>query len=387
MIPLVEQSTRTPVEEDSYYAVGMTGSMAVLEALPTPVLAATRDWTVFHVNTAWEALTGWKRSEVLGTRLHNWVQPVDGVRLQQLTKPPGGAESKLGSRWDLGLRLKGGGWAWVDLAVQWKTGENFGDAEGCFLCVLTDISTRRRHEERLRQALETERGLVQRTNEFVAMVSHELRLPVTNIGYAAELLSSTSTQPQTDRQQRYLKSILEHVRRLNRLADQLGVSGKIESGHWRFVPEILDLRNLCQTVACVVEAAGLTPSRIRLELPEKPVWSQGDPQLLELALSNLLSNALKYSPADTEVRIDLVASKAFVVIRVSDRGVGIRAEDVVRLFQPFQRGSNVGATKGNGLGLVICRTCLELHGGTLEWNRGHAGGTEFTIKLPTSASA
>ena len=118
MIPLVEQSTQTPLEDDTGYAMGMTGSMAVIEALPTPVLPAPRDWTVLHVNAAWEALTGWKRSEVLSTRLHNWVQPVDGVRLQQLTKPAGGAESKLGSRWDLGLRLKGG---WVGVG-------GFGDS-------------------------------------------------------------------------------------------------------------------------------------------------------------------------------------------------------------------------------------------------------------------
>ncbi len=386
MNTLIEHSTRTPLEDAPCEEVAMTGPMAVLEVLPTPILAATRDWTLLHVNAAWEALTGWKRSEVLGTRLHNWVQPVDEVRLQGLSNCPGGVESRLGSRWDVGLRLKGGGWSWVDLAVQWKPGEDFGE-EGRFLCVLTDVGSRRRHEERLRQALETERRLVQRTNQFVAMVSHELRLPVANIGYAAELLSSTATQPQPERQQRYLKSILDHVKRLNRLADQLAVSGQIESGHWRFAPEILDLRDLCQTVARGVEAEGLTTSRIRLELPETPVWSQGDPQLLELALSNLVSNALKYSPADAKVRIVLSTTQATPEIRVCDQGVGIRTEDALRLFQPFQRGSNVGGTKGNGLGLVICRTCLDLHGGALEWNRGHTGGTEFSIKLPPSASA
>lgn len=354
--------------------------VSLLNALPLPALCATREWKVLSVNSAWEELTGWNRESLVGTRFHDWVQPVDGVRLDRFSATFEDSKRRSGPRWDIAVRRKEGGWIWVDLALRWRSGD--GSSEPHFLCILTDVSDYHRSNDQLRHALEREREAHRKTNEFVAMISHELKLPVTNIGYAVELLCDSADRLGVEKRQRYLHLIQDNTVRLNRLADQLMLSGQIESGHWRMNPVDSELCQLCASVIAEFDPLDGQTSRIRFLAPESEIWAKIDPLLLRVSLANLVSNALKYSPVDTEVTVRLHLSSPQVDIEVSDQGIGIRAEDASRQFSPFQRGSNVGTVKGNGMGLAITRACVGLHGGTLEWNRGLSGGSCFTIRLP-----
>ena len=151
------------------------------QTFPLPAFKATIAWRLLEVNQAWEVLTGSTRSQAVGSSLFEWVQPVDIVRLQRFSEKPVLAESRNAPRWDVALK-RGTGWAWVDLAARWNPGLPGQDAH--FVCVLTDVTARRLQEEQLRTALERERRLHQNMSSFVAMVSHELRLPLANIGYA-----------------------------------------------------------------------------------------------------------------------------------------------------------------------------------------------------------
>ena len=102
-------------------------------------------------------------------------------------------------------------------------------------------------------------------------------------------------------------------------------------------------------------------------------------------ISNLISNALKYSPPEQTVQVDLLQNDAQVVLQVTDRGIGIPAADLPRLFEPFHRAANVGVISGTGLGLSITKQAVDLHSGTITVTSQVEVGTTFTISLPKVA--
>jgi signal transduction histidine kinase len=107
-----------------------------------------------------------------------------------------------------------------------------------------------------------------------------------------------------------------------------------------------------------------------------------DRKLLRRALTNLLTNAIKYSPNNSTVRFTLARDQDTAVITVSDQGIGIPPEDLPRLFEPFHRASNVDTIPGTGLGLPVTRQMIELHRGTIDCHSVLGQGTTFTIRLP-----
>jgi signal transduction histidine kinase len=104
-------------------------------------------------------------------------------------------------------------------------------------------------------------------------------------------------------------------------------------------------------------------------------------------IDNLVSNALKYSPADKSIWIDLSRDDARMVLRVQDEGIGIPDEDLKHLFEPFHRASNVGTISGTGLGLSITKHAVDLHGGTIVPESQPGVGTTFTVTLPVRAAS
>ncbi len=349
------------------------------ELLPLPAFRATASWRLVAVNRAWEVLTETSRSQAVGSSLFEWVQPVDIVRLQRLGEKPGLVESKSAPRWDMALK-RGAGWVWVDLAAVWRPGDD--GQESHFFCVLTDVTARRRQEEQVRSAFERERRLHQNMSAFVAMVSHELRLPLANIGYATELLQTTAENLSPERRLRYQRVIADNAARMARLADQLILSGQVESGSWQCSPESTDLRELCEAVIREFERDDSAKTRLRLIASPGDWLASVDPLLLRVSIGNLISNALKYSGIDSPVEIELTRGESGFALSVRDTGIGIPSVDHGRLLRPFQRGSNVGSIKGNGMGLAISRTCIELQGGRLQWNSSEGDGSTFTLRVP-----
>jgi signal transduction histidine kinase len=109
-----------------------------------------------------------------------------------------------------------------------------------------------------------------------------------------------------------------------------------------------------------------------------------DRKLLRRAVTNLLTNAIKYSPAGSPVDVELACADGQAVIRVSDRGIGIPEDDLRRLFEPFHRAANVGKIQGTGLGLAIARQAVELHSGTINVESQLGRGTTFILTLPAA---
>ena len=231
-------------------------------------------------------------------------------------------------------------------------------------------------------ALDRERALGEMKSNFVTLVSHEFRTPLGVIMSATDVLSRYFDRLPPEKRGRHLAMISNSTRNLASLIDEVLLLGRVEEGQTGYAPVPLDLDKHCRALADELRSAtgGLCPIHYRMD----PTLdgAVGDETLLRHILTNLLSNACKYSePGNT---VDLTVSRdggsARFVIR--DRGIGIPEADQPRLFTSFIRGSNVGNRPGTGLGLVVVQRCVRLHGGTLSLHSAPGTGTTVTVCLP-----
>jgi PAS domain S-box-containing protein len=250
--------------------------------------------------------------------------------------------------------------------------------------VVTDITTRKRAEVELWRALEHERELSHLKNNFVSMVSHEFRTPLGIIQSSAEILADYLDQLSADDRREHLGSITRHTQRMGALMEEVLVLGRLDAGKMDFQPAALDLPGFCRRLTDEVLAATDRQCPIQLTVAESAATpgTRADERLLRHIFTNLLSNAVKYSARGQQVEFVVDRDGREAVCEVRDHGIGIPEADQPRLFQAFYRGQNVDQRPGSGLGLVIVKRCLELHGGSihLESKTGH--GTRATVRLP-----
>jgi len=166
------------------------------------------------------------------------------------------------------------------------------------------------------------------------------------------------------------------------MLDQVMLVGRAESDGIEFRPEPHAPEELAAKIAREVEYAHGRPNRIRFSHRGSGGPRMLDPILLSHALGNLLGNALKYSPPSTEVRFELEAAPRSLTLLVADQGIGIPEADQARVFESFHRGRNVGTVEGTGLGLTIVKQCIEIHGGTVDFESDPARGSTFIVCLP-----
>ncbi|MEP6474988.1 MAG: ATP-binding protein, partial [Gemmatimonadota bacterium] len=201
--------------------------------------------------------------------------------------------------------------------------------------------------------------------DFVANVSHELKTPLTSIAGYAETLVGDTPDPATTR--KFLEVILGNARRMHRLVDDLLDLSRIESGGWVPEPEAVDLPDTAAEVfesfAERARAAGVT---LAVEVTPGATTLTADPQSIRQIITNLVDNALRYTPPGGRVTVAAHRDGHDLVLEVSDTGSGIPAEHLPRLFERFYRvdPSRSRAEGGTGLGLAIVKHLVEAHGGT-----------------------
>lgn len=230
----------------------------------------------------------------------------------------------------------------------------------------------------------------QARTEFVAAVSHELRTPMTSISGYVELLQDGDAGGLTADQAKFLDAIRRNSDRLKILANDLLTLSSLESGTFTHAPTDVDLGIVVSEVrsalAPVIDARRL---EVTFEVPPDPVVVHGDVHDLESLVSNLVSNALKFTEDGGWVRCTLrvVAGAAHLV--VSDSGLGIPEAEQRDLFKRFFRSSTAQehAIQGSGLGLTIVDSIVHRHGGDISVVSGHLAGTTFTVELPLAEPA
>jgi PAS domain S-box-containing protein len=248
--------------------------------------------------------------------------------------------------------------------------------------VLNDISERKKAEEELLRSLAREKQLGQLKSDFVSTVSHEFRTPLGVIMSSAEILDSYFDQLAEPERRDHLRSIQKNTRRMAGLMEEVLVLSKVEAGKMEFKPGPIDLPAFCRRLSDEVLSATDHKCPIVFKPASVPPEANSDDRLLRHIFTNLLTNAVKYSPAGSAVDFEIDRDFRDAVCRIRDRGIGIPEADRERLFNAFHRGLNVGNTPGTGLGLTIVKRCVELHRGTIKVESAVGEGTTMTVRLP-----
>jgi signal transduction histidine kinase len=238
----------------------------------------------------------------------------------------------------------------------------------------------------LNRASEEMRIREQQREDYIGIVSHDLRNPLAVVHAQAQLLLRSQQQAGIDGTQRSsAESILASARRMNGMIQNLVDSARLEAGQVQLSLQPVHLRPLIIDLL-ERQAETIDIGRIRLEVPEGLPPVLADPDLLERILLNLLTNALKYSTPGTEVTVSAAERDGEVVTSVTDRGPGITPENLARLFQRYYRPADAPARReGLGLGLYITRMLVEAHGGHI-WAESEVGvGSTFSFTLPIAA--
>jgi PAS domain S-box-containing protein len=251
-----------------------------------------------------------------------------------------------------------------------------------FQAVFHDITQRKQAEAELLKTLAREKELGQLRSNFVSMVSHEFRTPLGIIQSSAEILEDYLDQLEPHERKDHLRSIHKNTRRMASLMEEVLLIGSIEAGKLEYRPARLEPRDLIRRLVEDVQSATDHRCPIELALHGVPDEADGDARLLRHIFTNLLTNAVKYSERGAPVRFELVCEAAEVVAVIRDRGIGILPADQEWLFSAFHRGGNVGDRPGTGLGLVIVKRCVDLHGGTIKIESNPSEGTTVTVRLP-----
>ncbi|MCA0447078.1 MAG: hybrid sensor histidine kinase/response regulator [Bacteroidetes bacterium] len=233
----------------------------------------------------------------------------------------------------------------------------------------------------LDEALKHEKELNRLKTGLVGMASHELRRPLTVISLYSRSLFPKENGNAPEQNEGYTK-IQKSIRQMTQLLDDILLATQSEMGKLTFEPEVVNLGELCSKIVQESELIDDSAHSLHFTVKNNAENALVDPRLIQRIISNLLSNAVKYSPHGSNIWFDLNTQVAQATFIVKDEGIGISPEDQQKLFENFQRGSNVGKTPGTGLGLTIVKQCVELHNGTMMFSSELGKGTTFEVSLP-----
>ncbi|HVD50913.1 MAG TPA: PAS domain-containing sensor histidine kinase [Candidatus Udaeobacter sp.] len=235
------------------------------------------------------------------------------------------------------------------------------------------------------QQYETKEALRIR-DEFISVAAHELRTPLTTMFARLELVQRRLARNELDPAivLRDLTLVRQAADRLKVLIDRLLDISRIRSGQLQVERSSIDIAPMIESVALMISETSARQITVLAPDPPESYRMDVDGMRIEEVVVNLIDNAVKYSPKDTPVDVELRSTPDAIRIAVRDRGPGIEIADRTRIFEPFHRSSSSGVP-GVGLGLHIAKQIVELHGGTLNVETPADGGSRFVVTIPRNA--
>ncbi len=353
---------------------------ALLDHAPVGVAHNSLDGRFEYVNRSFCKLVGYSAEELYTMRWQDLTHPEDVPRDQELASQV--IEGKLDD-YTVEKRYirKDGGVVWVNLFGNFVADDSGRAVQG--VAIVIDITERIDAHRMLRESETRFREANERKDEFLAMLSHELRNPAAAIGNAAQALSRL-----VDREkERSLIGIVERqIGHLGHLLDDLLDVSRITQGRIEINRERLTLQS-CVDIAVETTQPLLQQKkhRLTLSMSPEPLWVNADKVRLAQCIANLLTNAAKYTEAGGEIEVRTLAEGGCASVAITDNGIGMPPELIPRVFELFVQGERTldRSQGGLGIGLALCRMLTEMQGGTVTGSSPGIGqGSTFTLRLP-----
>ena len=354
-----------------------------LASIADAVITTDSDGSVISLNPVAERLTGWSSVEAAGLPLKQVFRTVEETTNRSADRPLARVVQ------EAGVVLTDDHMLFIARDGQVRSVEQnaapIKDDQGKIMgvvIVIRDITERRRAEEALRDA-------DRRKEEFLAVLSHELRNPLAPIQAALDLLRQAEmSRAESDRE---LSVVARQVRHLTRLVDDLLDVSRINRGRIELhtEPVVLD-KALAEVIEAVKPLIDQRQLELRIAMPTESIWLEADPTRLEQILLNLLTNAVKYTNVGGRIELTAERDGDEVMVRVRDTGIGISVAMLPRIFDLFVQGDGRAdrSRGGLGIGLSLVKTLVEQHGGSITaHSQGPGMGSEFVVRLPVQSVA
>jgi two-component system, chemotaxis family, CheB/CheR fusion protein len=356
---------------------------AIVEWSDDAIMAIDLEGTITSWNRGAERRYGYSAREAIGQNSSILMAPDTHAQLAEDLQRIASGEAVHHAA-SLSRRKDG---TYVDVSVMLSPIFNRSRIVGAAV-IARDISQLTETQRALEEEQRKVKGLLQRREEFLAMLSHELRNPLTAVLSATTALEEDDSPPRVARCRTVIKRQATHMKRL--LDDLLDVS-RITTDKFTIQREELDLR---ESIATAIEATAplFSERRTRLDkdVPDRPLPVHGDSRRLTQVVGNLLANAAIYSPPDSVVSLSARIHDGALVIKVRDHGEGIAPEMRTKIFDLFvQSEQKLDRSRGGlGVGLSLARTIVELHDGSIDVHSDGLGkGSEFEVRLPAGVPA
>lgn len=343
----------------------------LVEQMQEGAVVLTGHGDILYANSRFAALVGEPLESVVGSRIDRFVNPPDRDDFDALL---GGGSG----RCRCCLIGSGSGAFEVNLSLT-RTTSAHGDRLNLIVTDLSALMEANNMRERAERQNRTK-------DEFLVMLAHELRSPLAAISTAVTLLESAHAAGESAPHAHDV--ISRQVNRISLLINDLLDVERVVSGKIRLDRRPLDMADAVRHA--VETAAGDSESDRRLEITTEPLWVDGDPLRIEQVLTNIVTNALKYTPPGGRIRVSLRAEGGDAVISVEDTGVGISSSLLPFIFDLYVQADRTldRARGGLGIGLTLVRRLVELHGGTVAASSdGEGCGSRFTVRLKQVPSA
>ncbi len=245
-----------------------------------------------------------------------------------------------------------------------------------------EVARREEAEHKISESLRKERELGELKTKFLSLVSHEFKTPLSGILTSAVLVSKYTETEQQDKREKHLKTIKSKVKYLNNILNDFLSIERLESGKATYKFEVFPLSKVVNEV--IYGANMLLKDGQRITYPENidDITLNFDEKILELSLTNLINNAIKYSSEFSIIDVVVIPESEYLTIKIIDEGIGIPAEDQKFIFNRYFRAENALLNQGTGIGLNIVKSHLESLGGKVAFESEENKGSIFTIFIP-----
>lgn len=349
----------------------------LFDNLPDAITLLTLDGVYVDANPAALRMSQYSSDEIIGKNVFDTplFSPEDYERARE------GLEK---TRW--GLRNR------VEFTLNRADGTNFTvevlthpvniQGKRLHLSISRDITARKKVEAMLRKTLQAEKELGELKSRFVSIASHEFRTPLASIMSSSEILKMYRHKLDDARIDEKLSTIVEQVKYLTAIINDVLDLSRLQSQRIEFKPEEVALDLLCREIISDYQSQPEITHELLFTSGECPALAHVDKSLMRQVITNLISNAVKYSPPTEPITLQLEREDGCVMLSVQDRGIGIPEADLKHLFEPFHRAANAGSIPGTGLGLSIVKEAVELYGGSITVESVAGVGSTFRVRIP-----